>query len=100
MMGLGFDALILTTVGAKSGTERTNPVGCFPGKDGSWLIVASVGGAARNPAWYHNIAAHPRAGPRLRCPARRAAGGSGRSSPAATLGQSGRPQHNPAARPC
>ena len=58
MMGLGFNALILTTVGAKSGTERTNPVGWFPGNDGSWLIVASAAGAARNPAWYHNIAAH------------------------------------------
>jgi deazaflavin-dependent oxidoreductase (nitroreductase family) len=59
MTGLGFNALILTTVGAKSGTERTNPVGWFPGNDGSWLIVASAAGAARNPAWYHNIAAHP-----------------------------------------
>ena len=47
------------TVGAKSGAERTNPVGWFPGKDDSWLIVASAAGAARNPAWYHNIAAHP-----------------------------------------
>jgi deazaflavin-dependent oxidoreductase (nitroreductase family) len=59
MMGLGFNALILTTVGAKSGAARTNPVGWFPGNDGSWLIVASAAGAARNPAWYHNIAAHP-----------------------------------------
>jgi deazaflavin-dependent oxidoreductase (nitroreductase family) len=58
MMGLGFNALILTTVGAKSGAQRTNPVGWFPGRDGSWLIVASAAGAARNPAWYHNIAAH------------------------------------------
>jgi deazaflavin-dependent oxidoreductase (nitroreductase family) len=59
MMGLGFNALVLTTVGRKSGLERTNPVGWFPGRDGSWLIVASAAGAARNPAWYHNIAAHP-----------------------------------------
>ena len=57
--GLGFDALVLTTVGAKSGLERTTPVGWFPGEDGSWLIVASAAGARRNPAWYHNIAAHP-----------------------------------------
>ena len=56
---MGFSALILTTVGAKSGAERTNPVGWFPGKDESWLIVASASGAVRNPAWYHNIAAHP-----------------------------------------
>jgi deazaflavin-dependent oxidoreductase (nitroreductase family) len=56
---MGFNALILTTIGAKSGVKRTNPVGWFPGQDGSWLIVASAAGAARNPAWYHNIAAHP-----------------------------------------
>jgi deazaflavin-dependent oxidoreductase (nitroreductase family) len=56
---LGFSALVLTTVGAKTGAERSNPVGWFPGKDGGWLIVASAAGATRNPAWYHNIAAHP-----------------------------------------
>ncbi len=56
---MGFNALVLTTVGRKSGTERSNPVGWFPGRDGSWLIVASAAGAARNPAWYYNIAAHP-----------------------------------------
>ena len=55
----GFNALILTTVGRKSGLERTSPVGWFPGPDGSWLIVASAGGAPGNPAWYYNIAAHP-----------------------------------------
>jgi deazaflavin-dependent oxidoreductase (nitroreductase family) len=56
---MGFNALILTTIGARTGAERTNPVGWFPGPDDSWLIVASAAGAARNPAWYHNIAAHP-----------------------------------------
>ena len=57
--GLGFNALVLTTIGRKSGLERTTPVGWFPGKDGSWLIVASAAGGRKNPAWYHNIAAHP-----------------------------------------
>jgi deazaflavin-dependent oxidoreductase (nitroreductase family) len=56
---LGFDGLILTTVGARTGAERTSPVGWWPGPDGSWLIVAAAGGGPRNPAWYHNIAAHP-----------------------------------------
>ena len=56
---MGFSALILTTVGRKTGAERTTPVGWFPGQDGSWLIVASANGAAGNPAWYYNIAAHP-----------------------------------------
>ncbi|HET6499345.1 MAG TPA: nitroreductase/quinone reductase family protein [Amycolatopsis sp.] len=56
---MGMDALILTTIGAKSGAERKTPVGWFPGPDGSWLIVASAAGAPKNPAWYYNLAAHP-----------------------------------------
>ena len=55
----GFNALVLTTVGRKTGRERSTPVGWFPGPDGRWLIVASANGAKGNPAWYYNIAAHP-----------------------------------------
>jgi deazaflavin-dependent oxidoreductase (nitroreductase family) len=56
---MGFNALVLTTIGRKSGMERSTPVGWFPGKEGSWLIVASAAGAAKNPDWYHNLAANP-----------------------------------------
>lgn len=56
---LGFNALVLTTVGRKTGAERTTPVGWFPGPDDSWLIVASAAGETGNPAWYYNLAAHP-----------------------------------------
>jgi deazaflavin-dependent oxidoreductase (nitroreductase family) len=56
---MGFDALVLTTIGRKTGAERTTPVGRFPGKDGSWLIVASAAGGPRHPAWYYNLAANP-----------------------------------------
>jgi deazaflavin-dependent oxidoreductase (nitroreductase family) len=56
---MDFNTLILTTTGRKSGQERTNPVAWFDGGDGRRLIVASAGGAAGNPAWYYNIAAHP-----------------------------------------
>jgi deazaflavin-dependent oxidoreductase (nitroreductase family) len=56
---MGMNALVLTTVGGKSGLPRTNPVAWFPGPDGSWLVVASAAGAVGNPAWYCNIAAHP-----------------------------------------
>ena len=56
---MGCDALTLTTIGRKSGIERTHRVACFPGKDESWLIVASAGGTAVNPAWYYNMAAQP-----------------------------------------
>jgi hypothetical protein len=38
---LGFDALVLTTIGRKSGRERQTPVGWCPGKDDGWLIVAA-----------------------------------------------------------
>lgn len=55
----GMNALVLITVGRKSGIERRTPVGWFPGEDGSWLIVASAAGAPKNPAWYHNVAADP-----------------------------------------
>jgi len=57
--GMPFDALVLVTVGAKSGQERRSPLGWFPGPDGSWLVVAAAAGAPRNPAWYYNLAAHP-----------------------------------------
>ncbi len=56
---MGSDTLILTTIGRRSGTERTTPVAGFPGGNGNWLIVAAAGGAAANPAWYYNIATHP-----------------------------------------
>ncbi len=56
---MGMNVLVLTTLGRKSGVRRETPVGWFPGPDGSWLDVASAAGAAGNPAWYYNLAAHP-----------------------------------------
>ena len=56
---MGMNALVLRTVGRKSGLERQTPVAWFPGEDGTWLVVASAAGSAGNPAWYHNLAAHP-----------------------------------------
>lgn len=56
---MGFNILILTTTGRKSGLERTVPVGWFPDGNGNWLVVASANGAADNPAWYYNLAAAP-----------------------------------------
>jgi deazaflavin-dependent oxidoreductase (nitroreductase family) len=52
------DLLLLTTKGAKTGKHTTTPV--VYSKDGDRLvIVASKGGAPTNPAWYHNLLAHP-----------------------------------------
>ena len=55
----GMDVLILGTVGAKTGQRRETLLGSFADGDNAWLIVASFGGNAKNPAWYHNLAAHP-----------------------------------------
>jgi len=55
----GLDLLYLTTVGARSGKQRTNPVGRFDDGQGGWIIVASANGAAQHPGWYHNLVAHP-----------------------------------------
>ena len=41
------------------GQRRETLLGWFPDGDNAWLIVASFGGNAKNPAWYHNLAAHP-----------------------------------------
>lgn len=50
--------LLLHSIGAKTGALRTHSLAYF--RDGDdYLIVASDGGAPRNPAWYHNLRAHP-----------------------------------------
>ncbi|HEX6350647.1 MAG TPA: nitroreductase family deazaflavin-dependent oxidoreductase [Candidatus Dormibacteraeota bacterium] len=56
---MGFPVLLLTTVGARSGKERTHVLGGFPDGEDAWLIVASKGGAATHPAWFHNLARNP-----------------------------------------
>ncbi|MFE5290595.1 nitroreductase/quinone reductase family protein [Isoptericola sp. NPDC056618] len=53
------DLLALTTIGRRTGQERSAPVGGFPGGNGSWIVVASAAGARANPSWYLNLAAHP-----------------------------------------
>ena len=55
----GMDLLYLHTVGAKSGQPRTSAVARFDDGAGGWVIVASAGGAATHPGWYHNVVAHP-----------------------------------------
>ncbi|MGI5502286.1 nitroreductase family deazaflavin-dependent oxidoreductase [Lentzea sp. CA-135723] len=54
----GGPIIILTTVGAKSGKLRKNPVMRVE-HDGDYAVVASLGGAPTNPAWYSNVKAHP-----------------------------------------
>src|SRR5712691_6037920 len=56
---MGFPVLLLTTVGARSGKEHTHVLGGFPDGEDAWLVVASKGGAATHPGWFHNIAKNP-----------------------------------------
>lgn len=56
---MGMDVLFLTTVGRKTGERRQTPVSWFADGEDSWIIVASSGGTAGNPAWYLNLAANP-----------------------------------------
>lgn len=54
----GRPVMILHTIGAKTGAERETPVTYT--RDGNrYVIAASKGGAPTNPAWYHNLVAHP-----------------------------------------
>jgi deazaflavin-dependent oxidoreductase (nitroreductase family) len=51
--------VILTTLGVKSGKIRKAPVMRVE-HEGTYAVVASLGGAPRHPVWYHNVVAHPR----------------------------------------
>jgi deazaflavin-dependent oxidoreductase (nitroreductase family) len=55
----GRQVLVLTTTGARSGEKRETPL-VYTRDGDDIVIVASMGGAPSNPAWYHNIVANPR----------------------------------------
>ena len=54
----GDPIVVITSVGAKSGKLRKNPVMRVE-RDGVYVAIASYGGGPRNPVWYHNFLAHP-----------------------------------------
>jgi deazaflavin-dependent oxidoreductase (nitroreductase family) len=55
----GAPMVLVTHTGAKTGQQRTTPL--VHTRDGDRVvIIASMGGAPTNPAWFHNIKAHPR----------------------------------------
>ncbi len=54
----GRPLLLLHHKGAKSGAERVNPLVFLP-VDGNFAVFGSKAGAPENPAWYHNLRAHP-----------------------------------------
>lgn len=54
----GVPVVVITSVGAKSGNLRKNPV-IRVEHDGKYAAVASKGGAPEHPTWFHNFVAHP-----------------------------------------
>ena len=55
---MGKPIVILTTVGNKTGKLRKTPLMRVE-HDGTYAVVASLGGDPKNPVWYYNITANP-----------------------------------------
>lgn len=55
---LGRDICVARMTGAKSGARRDVPLMYVPYGKGV-LLVASLGGAPRNPSWFYNLAKYP-----------------------------------------
>ena len=55
----GKRVILLTTVGARTGKLRKTPLMRVE-HNGEYAIVASLGGAPKNPVWYYNVKANPR----------------------------------------
>jgi deazaflavin-dependent oxidoreductase (nitroreductase family) len=54
----GRPVIILTSVGAQTGKIRKTPLMRVE-HDGEYAVVASLGGAPKNPVWYYNLTANP-----------------------------------------
>ena len=53
--------LLLSTIGAKTGQQRTTPMMYLADDSDPNLVYvfASAAGASTNPDWFHNVVAHP-----------------------------------------
>ena len=54
----GKPVIILSSIGAKTGKLRKTALMRVE-HEGTYAVVASLGGAAENPVWYHNLKKHP-----------------------------------------
>jgi F420H(2)-dependent quinone reductase len=54
----GDPIVVITSLGARSGKLRKNPVMRVE-RDGTYVAIASYGGGPKHPVWYHNFLAHP-----------------------------------------
>ena len=52
-------SLLLTTTGRKSGEKFIFPLFYGDTGNGSYIVVASKGGAPQHPGWYRNLLANP-----------------------------------------
>ena len=52
--------ILVTSVGCKSGTMRTNPLTTIPLPDGSYVLIGSNAGGITDPAWVSNLLADSR----------------------------------------
>jgi deazaflavin-dependent oxidoreductase (nitroreductase family) len=57
---VGRPLAIMTSKGAKTGQDRTAIV-TYHREGDAYVIAATKGGTPENPAWYHNLVAHPEA---------------------------------------
>jgi deazaflavin-dependent oxidoreductase (nitroreductase family) len=57
----GLHSFVLETTGARTGLTRHAVLGYLEEGHAGWLVIASRGGAPKNPAWVANLAAHPEA---------------------------------------
>jgi deazaflavin-dependent oxidoreductase (nitroreductase family) len=55
---MGKPTVILTTRGRRSGKMRKTPLMRVE-HDGTYAVIASLGGAPKHPVWYHNLTASP-----------------------------------------
>jgi F420H(2)-dependent quinone reductase len=56
----GLPVVILTTTGARSGSQRKTPIMRVE-RDGVYAAIAAYAGNPHNPQWYYNLRAHPEA---------------------------------------
>ncbi|ANJ10822.1 nitroreductase family deazaflavin-dependent oxidoreductase [Streptomyces parvulus] len=58
LQNTGLPVIVLTSRGARSGKIRKTPLMRVE-QDGTYAVVASLGGAPKHPVWYFNVKADP-----------------------------------------
>jgi len=56
---MGGRVLLITTIGRRSGKQRTNPVMFLEHESGGYFVAASYAGHDKHPAWFLNLRENP-----------------------------------------